>query len=90
MDGAKVMHESVNFSSLKAFCFALVLSSLAASPRAETPLGAQMDVMKGAFRDIKSAMEAPVDADRDAAHAQTRLINRAQGEGHEKFRSEES
>lgn len=112
-----------------------------------------MNAMKGAFRLLKTAMEAPVDADKDkyvasadalksaaikakefnpeklsqvpenerdqfladyhasidklvalidqlrtqlaagdwaAARAQIRLISRAQGDGHEKFRSEES
>ena len=133
--------------------FALVVLCVSASVRAESPLGEQMDVMKNAFRSLKTAMEAPVDADKDkyvasadelrsaalkakefdpkklgeipegdreqfladyrqsidqlvalidqlktqlaagdwdAARAQMRLINRAQADGHEKFRSEES
>lgn len=147
------MHKAMNSSFRRAFFFGLVLCSLAAPLRAETPLGTQMDNMKGAFRNIKSAMEAPVDTDKDkyaafadelkaaalkakefdpvklaavpenervqfltdyresmdklialidqlktqlaagdwdAARAQIGLINRAQGDGHEKFRSEES
>lgn len=136
-----------------ALLFAVSVFSISAPLRAETPLGEQMDAMKAAFRSLKTAMEAPVDADKDkyiasaeelksaavkakefdpkklgeipegdreqfladyrqsidqlialidqlktqlaagdwdAARAQIRLINRAQGDGHEKFRSEES
>lgn len=132
--------------------FALAVFSVSALLQAETPLEEQMDTMKGAFRSIKAAMNAPVDADKDkyvasadvlksaalkakgfdpkklaeipenerdqfladyrqaidnlvglidqlktqlaagdwdAARAQIRLIFRAQGAGHEKFRSEE-
>lgn len=132
--------------------FALAVLSASATLRAETPLEGQMDAMKGAFRSLKAAMEAPADADKgkyaasadelksaalkakgfdpkklaeipesdraqfladyrqsidnlvglidqlktqleagdwDAARAQIRLINRAQGDGHEKFRSED-
>lgn len=135
-------------------CLFVFLSfSVSTLLRAETPLEEQMDVMKAAFRSIKTALETPVDADKnkyvasaeelksaavkakefnpkklseipdgdreqfladyqesidqlvalieslktqlaagdwDAARAQMRLISRAQGDGHEKFRSEES
>lgn len=134
------------------YLFALAILSLSASLRAETPVQEQMNTMKGAFRSLKAAMEAPVDADKDkyvasadvlksatlkakgfdprklgeipekdrkqfladyrqsidnlvglidqlktqlaagdwdAARAQIRLISRAQGEAHEKFRSED-
>jgi soluble cytochrome b562 len=133
--------------------FALAVLSVSALLQADTPLEEQMNTMKDAFRSIKAAMEAPVDADKDkyvasadalksaavkakgfdpqklaeipenerdqfladyrqaidnlvglidqlktqlaagdwdAARAQFRLIFRAQGAGHEKFRSEES
>jgi len=147
------MHASMNTRLRRTCLFALVVLSVSTPLRAETPLEEQMDAMKAAFRSIKSALEAPVDADKDkyvasaeelksaavkakefdpkklgeipegdraqfltdyrqsidqlvalidqlktqlaagdwdAARAQMRLINRAQGEGHEKFRSEES
>lgn len=148
-----VMHASMNAPLRNALLFAVSVFSISAPLRAETPLGEQMDAMKAAFRNLKTAMEAPVDADKDkyiasaeelksaavkakefdpkklgeipegdreqfladyrqsidqlialidqlktqlaagdwdAARAQIRLINRAQGDGHEKFRSEES
>jgi soluble cytochrome b562 len=134
------------------FLFALAALSVSPLLRAGTPLEEQMNTMKAAFRSLKAAMEAPVDADKgkyvasadelksaavkakefdpkklgeipendrgqfladyrqsidnlvglidqlktqlaagdwDAARAQIRLINRAQGDGHEKFRSED-
>ena len=153
MGDTKVMHKPMNISLGKAFFFAFIVSILAVPLRADTPLEEQMDVMRGAFRSIKAAMEQPVDADKekyaafadklraaavkskdlepeklatvpdnergqfladyresmdklialidqlkaqitagdwDAARAQIKLINRAQGNGHEKFRSEKS
>ena len=132
--------------------FAFVVLCVSAPLRAETPLEEQMDTMKAAFRSIKTAMEAPVDGDKDkyvvfadelraaaikakefdpkkigeipagdreqfltdyrqsidqlvvlidqlktqlaagdwdGVRSQMRLINRAQGAGHERFRSEE-
>ena len=45
--------------------FAFVVLCVSAPLRAETPLEEQMDTMKAAFRSIKTAMEAPVDGDKD-------------------------
>ena len=147
------MHAPMNTRLRNSLLIVLAVLSVSAPLRAETPLGEQMDAMKAAFRSIKTALEAPVDADKDkyvasaddlksaaikakefnpeglseipenereqfladyhksidklvvlidqlrtqlaagdwdAARAQIRLISRAQGDGHEKFRSEES
>lgn len=147
------MHATMNIRLRRSFLFVLVVLSISFPLRAESPLEEQMDAMKGAFRSIKTAMEAPVGADKDkyaafadelraaavkakefnpkklgeipegereqfladyrqsidqlvslidqlktqlaagdwdAVRAQMRLISRAQGDGHEKFRSENS
>ncbi len=147
------MHTEMNPRCRCTCLLALVVLFVRAPLQAETPLEEQMDAMKSAFRSLKTAMEAPVDADKDkyvasadelrsasikakefdpkkvgeipegdreqfladyrqsidqlvalidqlktqlaagdwdSARAQMRLINRAQGDGHEKFRSEES
>lgn len=46
------------------FLFALLTSAVSVPLRADSPLGEQMDVMKNAFRGLKTAMEEPVDADK--------------------------
>lgn len=44
---------------------ALAVCAIPFQLRAETPLGTQMDVMKGAFRNIRAALQAPSDADKE-------------------------
>jgi hypothetical protein len=48
-----------------AILVALAVCAIPFQLRAETPLGTQMDAMKGAFRNIRAALQAPSDADKE-------------------------